>query len=189
LAISTFFWYVAVLFGIALFVSRYLMAVAFDRVLPSSVAYVSERFHTPVVAQLISLVVTLTGVAIITLTPLRGAFWFATDTANLMAILLGFMVVALAVIAANARNASSLKANRWVLIAAAVFDVAILGTYCAYMLAYSPLYLGVQVNALSIVLLTSPFIAGIIIYYAMRSYRRKREGLDLDNTFRVIPPE
>ena len=165
------------------------MAIAFDRVLPSAVAYVNEKLHTPVVAQLISLVVTLIGLAIITLTPLSKAFWFATDTANLMAILLGFMVVALAVITASARTSSSLKGNRWILIAAAVFDIGILGTYCYYMLAYSPTYLGVQVSALSIAIFTSPFIAGIVIYYSMRYYRRKREGINLDNTFKVIPPE
>lgn len=189
LAISTFFWYVAVLFGISLFVSRYLMAVAFDRVLPSPVAYVSQKFHTPVVAQLISLGVTLAGLTIITLTSLSGAFWFATDTANLMAILLGFIIVALAVITASAKKAGSLKGNRWILIGAAIFDVAILGTYCAYMLLYSPIYLGVQVSVVSIGLLTSPFIAGIAIYYGMRYYRRRHEGLDLDNTFKEIPPE
>lgn len=189
LAISTFFWYVAVLFGISLFVSRYLMAVAFDRVLPSPVAYVSQKFHTPITAQLISLVVTLAGLTIITLTSLSGAFWFATDTANLMAILLGFIIVALAVITASAKKAGSLKGNRWLLIGAAIFDVAILGTYCAYMLVYSPVYLGVQISAVSIGLLTSPFIAGIAIYYGMRYYRMKREGLDLNNTFKEIPPE
>ena len=189
LAITTFFWYVAVLFGISLFVSRYLMAISFDRVLPSAVAYVSEKFHTPVVAQVISLVMTLIGLTIITLTPLSHAFWFATDTANLMAILLGFMVVAIAVIFASARNTSALKGARKMLIAAGIFDVAILGTYCYYMLAYSPVFLGVQVTGLSIALFTAPFVAGIIIYYSMRYYRRKREGLDLDNTFKVIPPE
>nr|MCL7344936.1 APC family permease [Candidatus Aramenus sulfurataquae] len=53
LVIGSYFWYLAIMFAVVLFVSRYFMAIAFDKALPTVVSYVSERFHSPVVAHLI----------------------------------------------------------------------------------------------------------------------------------------
>lgn len=46
LVIGSYFWYLAIMFAVALFVSRYFMAVAFDKALPTIVSYVSERYHS-----------------------------------------------------------------------------------------------------------------------------------------------
>lgn len=44
-------------------------------------------------------------------------------------------------------------------------------------------------NAATWALIASPFIAGIVIYYVMRAYRLKKEGIDINLTFKEIPPE
>jgi len=38
-------------------------------------------------------------------------------------------------------------------------------------------------------IVASPFIAGIVIYFVMRWYRLRKEGIDIRNSFREIPPE
>jgi len=59
LVIGSYFWYLAIMFAVALFVSRYFMAIAFDKAMPTVVSYVSDRFHSPVVAHLIDEVITI----------------------------------------------------------------------------------------------------------------------------------
>ena len=111
LTVSTFFWYLATILAVILFISRYLMAVAFDKVLPTRVAYVA-RFHSPMVAHAIDLVVTLTALTIITLTPLSTSFFYGANTADLMAMFFGFLLGAAAVAYVAIKNTGVLKGTR-----------------------------------------------------------------------------
>ncbi|BCU71583.1 APC family permease [Stygiolobus caldivivus] len=190
LTIGSYFWYIAVMFAVALFVSRYFMAVAFDKALPTVVSYVSERFHSPVVAHLIDEIITISSLVIITVTPLSSAFFYGMDTADAMALLFGFIIVVLAVIYSSARNTlSALKGNRSLILSMAVIDLIVLSVYAYYWFGNSTIYLGIDMNPATWALIASPFIAGIIIYYVMKYYRAKKEGIDLSMTFKEIPPE
>lgn len=190
LVIGSYFWFVAVMFAVALFVSRYFMAVAFDKALPTVVAYVSKRFHSPVVAHLIDEAITIASLVIITVTPLSSAFFYGMDTADAMALLFGFIIVVLAVIYSSARNLpTAVKGNRALMVVMGLIDLVVLSIYAYYWFGNSTIYLGITMNAATWLLIASPFIAGIASYYVMKFYRARKEGIDLSLTFKEIPPE
>jgi hypothetical protein len=157
--------------------------------LPTRVSYVSERFHSPIVAHGIDLVVTLTALTIITLTPLSSSFFYGANTADLMAMFFGFILGALVVFYSAAKNNGILKGNRMIILVAAIADVIVLSVYAGYWVLYAPIYLGTVINPVSVGIIVSPFIGGVALYYGMRAYRMRREGIDLNNTFKEIPPE
>jgi len=190
LAVGSFFWYVAIMFAVALFVSRYFMAVALDKALPSVVSYVNERFHSPVVAHLIDEIITVASLTIITVTPLSSAFFYGIDTADAMALLFGFIIVLLAVmVSILLKRGLQFKTNRGIMLGLAGIDLIVLSIYAYYWFGFSTTYLGIQMNLGTWAIIASPFIAGVIIYFLMKIYRARKEGINLDMTFKEIPPE
>ena len=188
LTVSSFFWYLATILAVILFISRYLMAVAFDKVLPTRVSYVSERFHSPIVAHGIDLVVTLTALTIITLTPLSSSFLrrqyrrphgdvLRVHTRGARRRLFG---------GEEQRHPKGEPDDHP---RGSVADVIVLSVYAGYWVLYAPIYLGTVINPVSVGIIVSPFIGGVALYYGMRAYRMRREGIDLNNTFKEIPPE
>ncbi|QKR00699.1 APC family permease [Metallosphaera tengchongensis] len=189
LVVGSYFWYLAIMFAVALFVSRYFMAVAFDKALPTVVSYVSERFHSPVVAHLIDEVITIGSLTVITVTPLSSAFFYGMDTADAMALLFGFVVVILASVFANLSRGNELPGNKYLILGVSVADLIVMSLYGYYWFGNSTVYLGITMNPITWLIVASPFIAGIVIYYVMRWYRLRKEGVDIKYSFKEIPPE
>ncbi|WP_409366327.1 APC family permease [Metallosphaera sp. D4-4] len=160
LVIGSYFWYLAIMFAVALFVSRYFMAVAFDKALPTIVSYVSERYHSPVVAHLIDEAITIGSLTVITVTPLSSAFFYGMDTADAMALLFGFIVVILAsIVASIRRNGLELKGNRAVILGISIADLIVMSVYGFYWFGNSTIYLGINMNPVTWLIVSSPFIA------------------------------
>ena len=65
----------------------------------------------------------------------------------------------------------------------------VLGIYAGYWVLDAPIYLGTMINPVTVGILIAPFVGGVVLYYAMRAWRLRHEGIDLNNTFREIPPE
>ncbi|AWR98428.1 APC family permease [Metallosphaera hakonensis] len=190
LVIGSYFWYLAIMFAVALFVSRYFMAIAFDKAMPTVVSYVSDRFHSPVVAHLIDEVITIGSLIAITVTPLSSVFFYGMDTADAMALLFGFIVVILASIVAHLRrNGMELKGRRSLLLGVSLADLIVMSIYGYFWFGNSTVYLGITMDPITWGIVASPFIAGIVIYYVMRWYRLKNEGIDIKYSFKEIPPE
>ncbi|PVU77028.1 APC family permease, partial [Acidianus hospitalis] len=190
LVIGSYFWYLAIMFAVALFVSRYFMAVAFDKALPTIVSYVSEKYHSPVVAHLIDEIITISSLVIITITPLSSAFFYGMDTADAMALLFGFIIVILAsIISISLKRGFQFNGNKYFMLAVSIVDLIVMSIYAYYWFGNSTIYLGINMNAETWAIIASPFIAGIIIYFVMRAYRLKKEGIDINYTFKEIPPE
>lgn len=190
LVIGSYFWYLAIMFAVALFVSRYFMAVAFDKALPTIVSYVSEKYHSPVVAHLIDEIITISSLVIITVTPLSSAFFYGMDTADAMALLFGFIIVILAsIVSISLKRGFQFNGNKYFMLAVSIVDLIVMSIYAYYWFGNSTIYLGINMNAETWAIIASPFIAGIIIYFVMRAYRLKKEGIDINYTFKEIPPE
>ncbi|BAB66057.1 putative APC family transporter [Sulfurisphaera tokodaii str. 7] len=189
LVIGSYFWYLAIMFAVALFVSRYFMAIAFDKAMPTIVSYVSERFHSPVVAHLIDEVITIGSLVAITVTPLSAVFFYGMDTADAMALLFGFIIVIIASIVANIRGNGMELGNRGLMLVISVIDLVVMSLYGYIWFGNSTVYLGIVMNPETWTIIASPFIAGIVIYYVMRWYRLRKEGIDIKYTFTEIPPE
>ncbi|MEM3909811.1 hypothetical protein [Metallosphaera sp.] len=112
------------------------------------------------------------------------------DTADAMALLFGFIVVILAsIVASIRRNGLELKGNRAVILGISIADLIVMSVYGFYWFGNSTIYLGINMNPVTWLIVSSPFIAGIIIYFVMRWYRLRKEDIDIKYSFQEIPPE
>lgn len=171
--------------------SRMLFALAFDRLIPASFADVSERFHTPVKANIAAFI---------------GAFLFLVATAYsflgaYVNSIVGWTSVYLLVMV-TATLFPFLKkelfenfpatAKKRILGFPAMSIAGILGPIALLVVFYelfnSPV-VGISAGSLlgtGIVVLT--YILSIVLYYGAKAYR-KRQGIDMSLVFKEIPPE
>ncbi|AEJ38245.1 amino acid permease-associated region [Sulfobacillus acidophilus TPY] len=171
--------------------TRNLFAWAFDRLMPESLAEVSERFHTPVKATLvIGAVVEVINVANVYL----GLSEFLINIIAVMAA--AFIVVSISAIVFPYRRrdlfeeASPMVQRRlagvplltWAGLIGTAIWVAVL------IIALTTPYFGLSTKPIPML---EAFIVPIaaIIYYLVVSAVRKREGFDLNVSFKAIPPE
>lgn len=170
------------------FLSRLFMAWSFDRILPSALAHVDDRWHTPTVAILL--------VTVLAVIPMYLGYFTSFITAQVNAIFLYAVVWFL-----SAASAAILPFRRKAIFEASqarsklgpVPLLTLLGVLGAILFAYlgynsvanpaiGPFALDAQVFIVGIVLL--PIAIYTISYY----YNRKR-GIDLRQLCAVLPPD
>jgi amino acid transporter len=172
-------WDLAILgFGV-IFFARYLFAQSFDRIFPSSFAYVSPKYSSPVVAHLIDLVVTaiLIGAA---------AFLYGTFSALygiIVASLIYFAFIGVTAIVYAMRHEKG--TSKGVLATAGVLS-ALVFTYITYQFLASPTIWGGTDLAYGYIVAT--FLFGLVAYFVSRSYHLK-QGVDISLAFKEIPPD
>lgn len=173
------FWNFAILaYGIIL-VSRYLFAQAFDRFLPSTLAYVSPSWGSPVVAHLIDLVVTIF---------LVGAASFLYGTlVSLYGSVIASMIYFAAIGAAGAVYGARKEkgSSKWLLIVSGTLT-AVVFAYLFYQFLASPAVWGGNPFAYGYVV--ASFIVGAVLYFVSKSYNKSR-GIDVTLAYKQIPPE
>ena len=181
-------WILSWLPGIMLYCTRLTLAWAFDRIAPEPLGYVSLRFHTPTIS---TIVAAIGGIVCLFL----GAFvpGFAT--------LVGCLGLALAL------DVVALTGILWPFVNKEMFErspaakykigkvpaISIIGTLAFLTTAFvTYLFLIDDIQGantpLNLSVVFGTFIFALIIYYAMRAYR-KRQGIDIDLAFKEIPPE
>jgi amino acid transporter len=189
--LSALAWEVLLMVSFAFVASRIIFSLAFDRVIPVALSDVSERFHTPVKANVIMIV---------------GSVFFLVATAysflgvyvnSIVAWTSVFTIVMITsilfpFIKKDLFESFPAQAKRKIGGVPAMSIAGLLGTLALLVVFYelfaSPV-VGVSQGSLigtGIVVVT--YIVGISIYYAAKAYR-KREGINLDYVFRQIPPE
>jgi amino acid transporter len=172
-------WEVAILaFGI-ITISRYLLAQSFDRFLPSSLAYVSPRWGSPVFAHLVDLAVTIALIGL-------AAFVYGTVSSLYGAVLASmvfFLFVGVAAVIFALRREKGVQRG---VLAVAGAAMALVFLYLVYQFLVAPGVWGGNPLAYGYTLIT--LAAGIALYAASRSYH-KRRGLELAMVFGEIPPE
>jgi len=182
IGLSSVVWYLAVLAYGAIVVIRYWFALAFDRVWPSTFAYLSPRFGTPIYAHITDLVVTAvlimaTGIFYQTFTALYG-----TEVGPLT--YLALVGIAAVIIAMRRRELS----NR-VRIALAISGVLqfLVFLYLDYeFLAYPQIWGG---NWLAYGVIMGAFVLGVAAYMVSRVINLRRYGIDISVSYIEIPPE
>ncbi len=189
LAYSSVLWYIAPVTGVIIQVSRYLLAFSMDRVLPRAFSYVSLRTHSPVMAHLVDLVITVALMYILILTPLSTALLYAINLDALVLLVFTFMASMLLALVMHVRGITKLSVNRRVLITLDVVYLAVLSIFAYYWLTQPQYYLLITGNSLQLLAESSAiFVIGLAIFAAV-SYIRKREGIPLTLTYMEIPPE
>jgi amino acid transporter len=174
-------WNIIFLLVTIMAVARYILALSFDRFLPSKFAYVSPRFNSPAVAHIFDLVLAIVLVG-------ATAFYYgqlSALSATTIGPMLFFMFVAIASVLYGVRRKSEPSNVRVGLVIAGTLS-AIVFAYVSYEFAVLPSVYGG--NTLSYVFLFASFIGGLIIYIAHKYYLKK-QGIDLSLAFKEIPPE
>jgi basic amino acid/polyamine antiporter, APA family len=170
--------------------SRSLLAWSFDRVIPSAFGSVSERFHAPVRAILVMMLLFLLSTSVYVFFPTYQADVGAAFLAISAVILDGLTGIFLPFRKALFEQAPAIVKKK----IGSVPIVSILGLYSFIFTAY--LFYALITNSkvggpLGIdtdVTIVAAFILGVATYYAMKAYH-KRRGLDISLAFAELPPE
>jgi len=174
-------WNIIFIMVIIMLVARYILALSFDRFLPSQFAYVSPRFSSPVTAHLLDLIlaIILVGATAFFYGPLSAL------SATAIGVMVFFMFVAIASVIYGIRTKSETSSVRVTLVIAGVIS-AVIFAFVSYQFVTLPdIYGG---NLLSYTFLACAFIGGLLIYIVHKQYLKKL-GLDLSMAFKEIPPE
>ena len=171
-------------------IERTVFAWAFDRVVPDRFAYVSERFHTPIVAVLLNFV----GCLFFFLGSVFTPWFFAFQNP------VGVGLVAISIISIggiifpfrrrdlfeNAPGFVKAKIGGVPVISIVGLIAVITSVYTAYYGLFGGFVGPSQPPALA--LGVGYFVSGLVVYYVAKYYRKKT-GLDLSMVFKEIPPE
>ena len=189
LAYSSVLWYIAPVTGVIIQVSRYLLAFSMDRALPRALSYVSLRTHSPVVAHLVDLIITIVLVYVLILTPLSSTLLYAIDLDALVLLVFTFIASMLLALVMHVRGVTKLEVSRKILITLDLIYLAVLLIFAYYWLTQPQYYLSITGNPLQLLAESSIiFVVGLVVF-AIASYIRSKEGIPLALTYTEIPPE
>jgi basic amino acid/polyamine antiporter, APA family len=171
--------------------SRHFLAWSFDRVFPSQLGKVSDRFHSPVIAILLIAIISEITLFFYVYTP---AYLGAVNLTYLFlpAIILdGFAGVFLVwkhkALFATAPGVATKRIGRLPIIAiTGIYSVLFVAILLVFSL-FNPAVAG-PLGTITLVTVVGSFILGIAIYFAMKAYHKSR-GLDISIVFKEIPPE
>jgi len=187
--ISGIIWVLVLQFAMALMVSRSLFAWSFDRLAPSWLADVSERFHSPVKANIVAAVGGLAFCALVSFNFLGTYFnSVAAWTSAYIVIMIGAALLPL-------KRALFDQSPNWVkkkigglplITVYGVVGAIALGIILYNVVISNPALSGSTTANIAIIGLF--YLVPILLYYGIRAYR-KRGGLDIDMVFKQLPPE
>jgi amino acid transporter len=156
-----------------------MLAQAFDRFLPARLAYVSQKYSSPVVAHLLDLAVT------VVLIGLAASFYGTISSlyGSAVSSMIYFAFVGVAAVIYAVKNE---KKSSKIILAVAGFLQSTVFVYLTYeFLAYPRIWGG---NVLAYGYVVAAFLLGTIIYMISKS-KCAKEGVSIDLAFKAIPPE
>ncbi len=159
--------------------SRYMLAQAMDRFLPSRLAYVSPRFGSPMVAMGIDWIVTVILIGI-------TAYYFGSISGifgAIIASMIYFVFVGLAAAIHAMRHETG--TSKVILMLAGILNMVVFG-FVAYQFLANPGFTGI--NNVTAIYSVGTLVAGAVIYLGSRWYHKKR-GMDIDLNYKELPPE
>jgi amino acid transporter len=174
-----YIWWAAAL---VLAATRYVFAFSFDRLIPSAFADVNARFHFPIKAMALNIVLGIAFIYVTVYTSYIGQLLNVTSIWALVWILVG--VAAIVFPYRRKDIAGNLPGNRWL----SVFGVL---TVIAFSITF---YYAATTPAIGPSTFSADIILGLIfgsglVVYAISYYYNKRKGLNLMLIGKEIPPE
>jgi amino acid transporter len=191
-AVTFTFWPFVIMIPAMMLSTRYIFSWSFDRLTPASLGRVSQRYHTPVYATLVSCILYWLVLAGVAYSP---ALVFPVLAASSMYIWVGN--VALTSITAiffpwrkkevyEASPIRNIKVGPIPFISLAGVIAVIVCAFNAYLyLSFPSLGLGPWENALYIYV--GAAVIGLLLYFVATQYR-KRTGMPVELAFKEIPP-
>ncbi len=188
LGIAWILWNVGILAYGVIVISRYILAQAFDRFLPSRLAYVNPRTGSPLVAQAIVLILTVSLVGAVSY--LYGSLQVLF--AAVIAAMIYFAFVGIAAIVQGQRHEKG--GTKTILMVCGALMAIVFG-YISYQFLASPTIWGTAATVDGIAgyyfayaYVVGSFIVGLLLYFGSKWYNAKR-GIDISLAFKEIPPE
>lgn len=155
-----------------------------------ALSYVSLRTHSPIMAHLVDLVVTIALIYILILTPLSSALLYAIDLDALVLLVFTFVVSILLALVMHVRGIIKLEASKRLLITLDLVYLMVLSIFVYYWLTQSQYYLLITGSPLQLLAESSIiFIVGLVVFAAASYIRSKEGGIPLSLTYAEIPPE
>jgi amino acid transporter len=182
-------WLVSFIWNIASWLlcgTRYVFAFSFDNAFPSRFADIDEKFHFPVKAMILNIVVAALFLVLATFTSFLGIF--LNGVAIWSIVWLFGSIVAIVLPYKKKDLVSFLPGARW-----KVPFLTIVGLVSAILMAVN-FFFSVTTPALgpstpqADAVLATIFVVGLVIYWASYSYN-KNKGIDLKLVYSEIPPE
>lgn len=168
-----------------IFISRLFMAWSFDRVVPSSLASVSDRFHTPTVAIVLA--------ALLAVIPMYLDYFTSFITGQVNAIFfysaVWFLAAVSAVIIPFVRRDLYVAAtgnSGFPLLSVLGFLGAILFSYLGYVSLTNS---AIGPFAFTAQLFTAAAVAVPLVIYVVSFYYNRARGVDLNLVYSELPPE
>jgi len=171
--------------------SRIIFAWSFDRLIPEKVCYIHPKLRSPIIAIAIIAVIAEIGVIDAATGGVMGAqlnfvfFAVCTQLVPVAAItLFPFLKPDLF------ENASAFVRRRLGKVPVITIVGAITLAYLLWMLVASFMFpaVGGRIGVGTLVTLAAFIVSGIIVFYIARAVRLKKEGIDINWTFKSIPP-
>jgi amino acid transporter len=170
------------------YVDRSMLAWSLDRMAPEKLGYVSDRYHTPVVAIVVCIVVAVVFLAFYSFTP-----WFGTlSLIEALSIIWGTCMLVGALMPYIRRDVwAKSPASKYQVAGIPLITISgLLGTaafaYVIYLLWNDPIAAGHTNNSLEVQ--AGLFAAGLLAYFAVK-YIRASRGVDVTYAFKEIPVE
>jgi amino acid transporter len=191
LTILTFLWVLVIAFFVGgtclVYISRAMLAWSIDGVAPEKLGTVNERFHSPIVAIVITAVLAEVWLGLFAFTSLLGPI------SGFIGFTLSFLLVSITAIVFPfvKREVFESSPVAWrigrvpVITLIGIISLVFTGVGTARILvdhAYTPNLAFADWGALIVI------VAGTVIFYAMRYYRG-RQGVNIDQRYREIPIE
>jgi amino acid transporter len=171
--------------------SRIIFAWSFDRIIPEKVCYIHPKLHSPIVAIALIAIIAEVGVIDAAKGGVMGAqlnfvfFAVCTQLVPVLAVtLFPFLKPDLF------ENASAFVRRKIGKVPVVTIIGGITLCYLLWMLIASFLFpaVGGRIGAGTLITLFSFIASGIAVFYIARAYRLKKEGIDINWTFKSIPP-
>jgi amino acid transporter len=191
---------ILVLFGIGFFLggifffpqnqilaSRVMLAWSFDRLMPRQLGYVDRRFHAPLVATVICLIISLIALWVFVYTSYLGFF------SQLFAVGFSFLVTAIAATVFPFRRKAmfdSSPANIRIAGFPVMSLVGLANTIFMIVFLYqnwTDSSLGSN-NPVSLGLILGILVVSFVLFFIIKAVR-KSQGIDIEALYREIPPE
>ena len=176
--------------GMQAYAQRAMVAWSFDRIAPARLADISERSHTPVVAVMVAVAVTIVFMAGFVFTP-----WFATNMIVFIeAAFFAWSFVLLAGVFFPYRRKEmydkSPIANMKILglpIMSVACGLGFLGGQVAGWLLFSDNFAAGHAP-IPVIIVAAAFVLGLVLYFIAKQVRRQ-QGIDIGLAFKQIPIE
>jgi amino acid transporter len=188
LGLAWILWNVGILAYGVIVISRYILAQSFDRFLPARIAYVNPKTGSPLIAQSIVLILTVSLVGAI-------SYLYGSLQVLFAAVIAAMIYFAFVGVAAVIQAQRTEKGGTKSLLTVCGALMTIVFGYITYQFLASPTIWGTAATVdgfpgyyLAYAYVAGSFILGLLLYYGSKRYNGKK-GIDISLAFKEIPPE